>query len=234
MSSRAGDADASDGSAWDDSVPLDAAETLRMIHETQDRARAANEPDGRLLYALWGLAWLLGYGLLWFSSLRTGGTPASWAFVAFGLGLAGAMAVTTVHSIRRSSGTRGVSARSGAMFGWAWFLGFVAYGFVMGGLGRAGASDEVMALAANAVACLVVGLLYLGGGACFQDLRLYLLGVWILVVAGIATFTSLPLTYAVMALAGGGGFLLLAAVEQALLVRRRRLSDAGPATVSHG
>jgi hypothetical protein len=233
-----------------DEPTLDAAETLRLIRAQQDRAREATEPDTRLLCLAWGVAWLVGYLCLWTSALRTaddpgaqrltnsagqvvGGQPEPWAFWVFSGLIAAAVVFTIVHSVARTAGTRGVSARTGAMYGWSWMLGFVTLGFVLGGLARAGASSEVMALASNALACLVVGLLYLGGAAAFGDRGLFLLGLWILLVAAVATYAGLPLTYLVMALLGGGGFLVLAGVEHLLGVRRRRL-DGGGRTGSSG
>lgn len=208
-----------------DDDALAAAASLRLIREQQERARAGTEPDSRLLCAVWGLAWIVGYGLLWFSADRRGDIPAAWAFIAFGLCLVGAMVTTIVHSVSRTLGTRGTSTRTGNMYGFSWALGFAAYGVVIGGIAESGASDEVIAQAANALACMVVGLLYLGGGACFDSRGLYLLGVWILVVAAGATFAGLPETYLVMSLAGGGGFLVLALVEHLLLRRRRTVHE---------
>jgi len=218
---------------------LDPAESLRLIRDQQERARSATEPDTRLLCLAWGVAWLVGYLVLWTSALRTasdpdavrftagagwvvGAQPEPWAFWVFSGLIASAVVLTIVHSVSRTAGTRGVSARTGAMYGWAWMLGFVTYGFILGGLARAGASAEVMALASNALACLVVGLLYLGGAAAFGDRGLFLLGLWILLVAAVATYAGLPLTYLVMALLGGGGFLVMAGVEHLLGARRRR------------
>lgn len=211
-------------------APLDPAESLRLIREQQDRARSATEPDGRLLYLAWGIAWLVGYLTLWTSARQEdGGTqPASWAFAVFGGAIVSAVAFTIVHSVTRTAGTRGVSARTGMLYGWSWMLGFVTLGLVLGGLARAGASEDVMSLASNALACVVVGLLYLGGAAAFQDTRLFVLGVWVLLVAAVATFAGLPLTYLVMALLGGGGFLVMAGIEHLLRARRRRLADDGP------
>ncbi|MFF2831124.1 hypothetical protein ACFVSK_05130 [Cellulosimicrobium cellulans] len=218
---------------------LDVAETLRVIREQQAHARDAIEPDTRLLCLAWGLAWLVGYLCLWVSAVRVadgadvvrlrsgagqvvGAQPEPWAFWVFFSLIAAATVFTIVHSVSRTAGTRGVSARTGAMYGWSWMLGFVCYGFVLGGLARAGASTEVMALASNAFACIVVGLLYLGGAVAFDSRGLFVLGVWILVTAAGATFAGLPFTYLVMALAGGGGFLVMAGVEHVLRVRRRR------------
>lgn len=206
----------------DDVGPLDPAASLRVIHETQERARAASEPDARLLFALWGVAWLGGYLALWASARATGALPTGPAYAVFGVAILAAVVVTAVHSIRRTAGTRGLSARQGATYGWSWFLGFVAQAAIVGGLASAGAPPEVVALAANGIACVVVGLMYLAGAIAFDDRGLLVIGVWILVVAAGATLAGVPGTFLLMALAGGGGFLLMAAVEHAALHRRRR------------
>ncbi|WP_179950994.1 hypothetical protein [Xylanimonas oleitrophica] len=206
----------------DDERPLDPADTLRVIQEAQRRARAGSEPDARLLYATWGAAWLGGYLTLWAGTPTGGDLPAGWAFAVFTVAMATAVVVTVVHSVRRTAGTRGVSARVGTLYGWSWFLGFLAQFLIVAGLARAGAPPEAVALAANAIACLIVGLLYLAGAMLFDDRPLVLLGGWILLVAAAATMIGVPGTYLLMALAGGGGFLVMGAVEHARAVRARR------------
>ncbi|MCK0117285.1 hypothetical protein MWU57_09590 [Isoptericola sp. S6320L] len=213
---------------------FDPAESLRLIEESQQRARAATEPDGRLLYLVWGVAWLAGYLVLWTSARSADGAPGGVAFAVFFALLAAAITITVVHSGVRSAGTRGPSARVGMMYGWSWALGFVAYPFVISGIARAGASDEVIGLVANALACAVVGLLYLAGGTFFCDNRLYVLGLWILLTGGVATIAGMPATYLVMALAGGGGFLVMCGVESVLVARRRHRGRASGATTGVG
>jgi hypothetical protein len=198
-----------------------AADSLRLIREQQDRARAALEPDGRAIYGAWGVAWLVGYLVLWWSA-QGREQPEPWAYWVYAAALAAAVVVTMVTSISRAAGTRGVSARAGAMYGWSWLLGFLTFSAFLGGLARAGADGEVMGLASNGGACLVVGLLYLGGSVAFGDRNLFVLGAWILLVAAAATLAGLPLAYLVMAFAGGGGFLVMAVVEHLRLLRRRR------------
>ncbi|MEL7978278.1 hypothetical protein AAG589_20590 [Isoptericola sp. F-RaC21] len=209
----------------DDDPGLAAADSLRLIREQQDRARAALGPDGRALYGVWGVAWLAGYLVLW-SSVQGREQPEAWAFWVFAGAIAAAVVFTMVHTLSRTAGTRGVSARTGAMYGWSWMLGFLTFGVFLGGLARTGADTEVMALASNGGACLVVGLIYLGGATAFGERNLFVLGAWILLVAGAATLVGLPGTYLVMALAGGGGFLVMAAVEHPRVVRARRRAAA--------
>ena len=199
---------------------LSPAETLRMIRQQQEAARDATEPDGRLLFGVWGLAWLIGYLAMW-TSARDTGTPERWAGWVLAGCIVGAMAFTIVHSITRTAGTRGASARIGALYGWTWFLAFTTFGVLIGAMGDAGAPPEVMAIAANGFACLIVGLMYIAGGLLFDENRMSAVGAWMLVTAALAAFAGMPSTYLVMAVAGGGGFLAMVVVEQGIRARRR-------------
>src|SRR6187431_2745847 len=131
-----------------DAAP-DLADALAII--AAQRARADDtRPSGTLLFGIWGAAWLLGYGALWLTT-RDDGSPSALAVaVAITAGVV-ALVVTIVHVMHR---TRGV----------AWPIAFLAQSMIVGGLSQAGASGEVISLAANAIAALVVGLLYIAGG----------------------------------------------------------------------
>ena len=218
---------------------LDAAEGLRIIAAQTAKVRS-REPDSRAIFAAWGVAWLVGYLALYLTATGRVGQPrvldgvdqpTAWAFAVFGLSIIGAMAFTIVHSIRANAGIQGVSASFGAMYGWTWCLGFVGMSVMLGGLARAGAGAEVMALAANACACLLVGVLYMSGGAFWQDRPQYAIGVWIILVAAVAVFAGLPQTYLVMAVLGGGGFFVGTVLEH---LRRRRNPTAGAGLAAAG
>jgi hypothetical protein len=204
---------------------LDPAETLRLIRQHQEAARDATGPDGRLLFGAWGLAWVIGYLAMWTTARETG-SPEPWAGWVFACCIAGATAFTIVHSVTRTAGTRGASARIGALYGWTWFLAFTALGVVLGAMGEAGAPPEVMAIAANGFACVIVGLMYIAGGLLFEEIRMAAVGGWMLVAAVLAAFAGMPNTYLVMAVAGGGGFLAMAVVEQVFRSRRRSPGSA--------
>ncbi|MET0788742.1 MAG: hypothetical protein ABWY33_05805 [Cellulomonas sp.] len=207
-----------DGTAFDADAPEadaapEVADALAIIAE--QRARAADvRPSSAWLFGVWGAVWLIGYGALWLTA-RDDDTPSVAAGVIAVAGGVLAIVVTIVHITRRTRGIAGASARQGAMLGWAWAIGFLAQSMIVGGLGQAGASGEVIALAANAVAALVVGLLYLAGGTLWRSTAMYLLGGWIALVGAAATLAGLPGSYLLMAVAGGGGMLTAAAVEAA-------------------
>lgn len=187
----------------------DPAGALDIIRDQRRAVRDRAEPDSRILFLRWGGAWLLG-NLVLFATARVAAdhTPAGWSFAVYFTLLAVAVAVTIVHVVRRSVGVVGPSGKSGAMFGWSWTIGFVGVYLVMSGLDRAGADPEIINLGWSSLSCLLVGLLYLAGGAMWQSDVLYGLGAWLVLTGGAATLAGLPGSFLVMALAGGGGMLL--------------------------
>ncbi|WP_456843842.1 hypothetical protein [Cellulomonas sp. P5_C6] len=205
-------AESGGGAAGVDDAPA-LADALAIIAAQRTRAGDVR-PSSALLFGVWGAVWLVGYGAMWLTA-RDDDTPSVLAgAIAIGGGVL-ALVVTIVHITRRTRGIAGASARQGAMLGWAWAIGFLAQSMIVGGLAQAGASGEVIALAANAIAALVVGLLYLAGGILWRSTGMYVLGGWIALVGAAAAIAGLPGSYLVMAAAGGGGMLVLAAVEKA-------------------
>jgi len=214
----------------DDDAPLDPAASAALIAAQQARVAAETVVDGRLLFGAWGTAWLLGFGALWSAVgepplLRWPGSVAGPVFAAL---LVTAMAVTVVHVARRTAGVRGTSAVQGAMYGWAWFSGFVAVFALATALVRAGADDGVIRVAMTLVPALLVGALYMTGGAIWQDRTFFALGAWIVLVTVVAAFAGVPGMFAVMAVAGGGGMLVAALTEHA----RRHRRPVEPAAAS--
>jgi hypothetical protein len=194
--------------------PAAAAAILAGIERDRARAAAALEPDARLLYATWGAAWSVGFGLMfaarWPSSPVE--VPAGVAGAVFGLLLAAAVVVTAVHLGRTMSGLRGQSSSAGMMLGWAWLLGFGTFAALMAGAGRAGADEALLDLLWPTGSGLVVGLLYVATGAMWSDRVQFWLGAWILLSSGAGALAGVPGVYLVMSVAGGGGFLIAAAV----------------------
>ena len=186
-------------------APFDLAAASAIIDAQRDRVRTSTYADDRLIFGVWAVAWLLGYGVLgWLGRDDVAAIP-WWGWATFGVLIMAGVATTIVHSLRRMSGMAGVSRRTGQLYGWSWFVAFAAGQTLVGGLAGAGLPDEAVALAANGVSALIVAILYMAGGALWQDRAQFALGVWMAVVAAVATLVGLPWTFAVMALAGGGG-----------------------------
>lgn len=194
-------------------TPLDPAAALALVAAQRRAVRRVIEPDNRLLFGAWGVAWLVGHLLLFVSRDAPGTRPAAWAFVCFAVLVVGAIALTIVHTVSRGQGVTGRDITAGVLYGWAWTIGFVALTLIMIGLQRAGLDGELLSQAWFAMPSLLVGVLYLAGGAMWLARELYALGVWILLVGGAATVVGFPGTYLVLAFAGGGGFLAMALIE---------------------
>lgn len=204
-----------------DDTALDPAASVALIAEQRAKVQAATDVDGRLLFGVWGVAWLIGFWLQW---AAWGDDPLihlsyGAALAVFGMLLITAMVVTTVHIARRSAGIRGTTSTQGAMYGWAWFFAFAGIGVLGHALDSAGASAEVVSMAMTASSTLLVGVLYMAGGALWRVRIQFVLGAWICLVTIVATLVGTPNMLLVMALAGGGGMLVAGVVEA---VRRGR------------
>lgn len=205
-------------------------QTLALIDRQRERVDAELGVDPTRLYTAWGTAWLVGFGSLYGTS---GTDPLLDASHGAALGLFFALqfaatVVTVVHIARTTRGVRGVSATSGAMYGWSWLLGFATLPVVISSVEELGAPPLALDLLWTALPGILVGVLYMIGGALWQDRTQFALGAWILASTTLGTAAGLPAAYLVMSLAGGGGF-LFAAVW--LAARRRpghRAAGAGP------
>lgn len=208
-----------DAGTLDDDAPPDPRAGLAIVAAQQRRVRDS-DVDERILFGVWGLAWLVGHGVQWRTALES---PTRTASGQGGAVLAAAavvaLVVTLVHVARATHGMAGTSRQVGAMFGWAWSIGFLGQGLVVAGVVQAGADPVVIAIVANGAACLVTGLLYMAGGAIWQEPAMYTIGAWMIATGGASSLVPMPGGYLVMALAGGGGLLVAAGLA---VLRRRR------------
>ncbi|WP_199424785.1 hypothetical protein [Actinotalea solisilvae] len=216
----------------DDDVPLDPAAGAAILAEQRARVRSATDVDGRVLFGAWGVAWVLGFGALWLAASRDD-PPFSYgvALVVFAALLVAAMAVTGWHLAARTAGVHGASAVQGAMYGWTWFVAFAGIFALSVALGRAGASPAVVTTVMTLVPALVVGAMYMAGGAIWGDRPQFVLGAVIGVVTVVAAFVGLPHMLGVMAAVGGGGMLAAAGVVH---VRRRAVRARGALGLAGG
>jgi hypothetical protein len=201
-----------DGARVDEDEPMSAGESLALIERQQQEVRRRLGVNVALFYGPWGTAYLLGFGAVFLTyptalPLRLPGPVA--AAIVGGL-FVGAMVVSVVAGTRSGRGVRGPSRVVGAMYGWSWTLGFGAVVAVNSGVSRLGLPEEAETLLWSGSSLLLVGVLYLAGGAIWQDRFQYGLGVWMLVTAAGSVWAGVPGNYAVLSLAGGGGLLLTA------------------------
>jgi hypothetical protein len=195
----------------DDGQGLPPAETLALIAQQQERVRRALRPGAVAVPAMWGVAWLVGFGVCYLAAIGTG-LP-TWVAVVVTVALfAVAIALPVIQSARAGRGVTGPSQQVAAMYGASWGLAFGALTAINAALSdQAHLSGHAVTLLWSGTSLVVVGLLYLTGGALWREPVQYALGVWMLVVGAGSVFAGVPGNFLVLALAGGGGFLAMAA-----------------------
>lgn len=207
----------------DDLSGFDPMQALRVADEQARRVRASLDVRLHEQFAVWGLAWLVGLGLMWLE-IRTQSPyagPTARSGVPFGVLLLIAGAFTGLRIRQATVGLGGADEDwRGAMTGLGWGLGFLGYFGLSGALARAGAEPAILGIVGVVVPLLVVGLNYIFGAAVWGARPMGALGAWMLVLAAAAGFTG-PVTATLLgAVLGGGAFLVAAA--WLWLGRRRR------------
>ncbi|WP_316573784.1 ABC transporter permease [Nocardia canadensis] len=135
-------------------------------------------------------------------------------------GLLIAMVITSVVTMRAQRGVTGADAVVGQLLAASWLVGFGALFFVITALSSALARDDLKMLLWPTGSGLIVGLLYLAGGAAYRDVLQYALGAWLALTSTAALLLDGASPYWVLAVAGGGSYLLAAAIEP----RRRAMA----------
>ena len=193
-------------------LPLDPVEMLAIADDSQRTAIARLTPDDRLLYLVWGVAWLVAFLVRWATSGDDPLVDAPTAGgVIYGVALATGAAITGIHIHRRVRGIGGATARAGQRWGATWMCAFGAYPFILGGIDRAHGSDALIGVVAPVLAVFIVGLMYMVGGALWDDSIGFVTGGWTIAMAATAAIVGANGHLVVLGLGGGGGFVVAAA-----------------------
>lgn len=197
---------------------LDPRTAMSLADETAAKTAQAIFPHTPVLYFIWGTAWLVGYGAL--HGGRHGWLPltSTTALIVLFIMLAVAMVVTTVLVVRSTAGIRGASSVQGAIYGWTWALAFVVVGLLSGTVADSIAAEDLRGMLINSIAILVVGMMYMLGGALWRDIPMTVMGIWFLVVDVVAMALGREQYLLVFLTLGVLGFYAGAVVE---LIRSR-------------
>lgn len=204
----------------DEDAPLTPEASLQLIAEQRRTAHRRLDVDPVVLFGPWGVAWLLGYGLLF---LRYGpddrellAMPAWLPFVVLAILLGAAGVVTAVAIARATRGVAGASAERGTMYVWSWFVAFTGYGMITPRFEDVLPADE-FGLLMSALPVFITGILYMGGGAIWLDRDQFRLGVWLSAV-NVAGVLAGPGWHSLVVAVLGGGAMTVAAIA----IRRAR------------
>lgn len=186
-------------------TPDEAAEMLRMMDATRRTTSRSFVRAWVWVLVVWAAAWAIGFGSLWMAR-GIGGVdliPTTVAWSIYGVSILAAVAWSIVAGIRSArSGIRGRSQLQGALYGWSWTISMVGAWAVLMGFQRAGLSAELANLVYPAVFILVVGILYLAGGALWRSPVQYALGIVMIAVVAGATLMGAPWHFLIYATVG--------------------------------
>jgi hypothetical protein len=201
----------------DDETPLDdPAESLRLIRAEQANLARTLIPDPRLMYWPWGVAWLIGFGLI-FLRFAPGGRvlvdmPAwlpSTVLIALLL-LAGVVAGITGGRAGRH--VAGPSSRQGLLYGLTWTIAFTGMSFVFAQFTDVLPDDRQSLLWGGGMVALT-GALHMAGGAMWNDRNLFVLGAWTSVVNVVGILFGVGWHPLIVAILAGGGMLVLGQLQ---------------------
>ncbi len=195
-----------------DESELSPEAALGLIASERRRALRSLQPDTAVILGVWGVAWLVGFGVTWLASSGwLGRALPPWIAGATIVTLSAAATLVTFGQVlARGRGVHGPSRGTSSLYGWSWLLAMVCLCLLDLALEHQGLPAHLAPLLWTGSTLLVVGLLYLAGGMIWADLLLYGLGAWVLVTGAGSVALGVPANFAVLSLAGGGGFLVAA------------------------
>lgn len=208
----------------EDDRALSPAEMLALAEEQKRSVQGQTASFVPGLMLVWGVVWLLGFGALWLvDGVDTDFSLPMAVAVCAGL-LAIAVTVSIILSIRSGRGRRGdaASAFSGTVYGATWIIGIMAIVVLGQGLFANGMHRDLGHVFYPVSFVLCTGIMFVVGSAIWKAVPMLVIGLWLVVVALIATFVGHPTHYLVLAIGGGAGFLVLALVSAVYMSRLRR------------
>ncbi|WP_404291123.1 hypothetical protein [Glutamicibacter arilaitensis] len=189
---------------------VDPARILQDIEANARQTREAMSPDQRLLFSIWGTAWVIAF-LAVFFTLAPLGAPMLSNVLGIGIAVLAfvlAIVFSAVHSAKRAIGTKGPSMLEGAIYGNTFTLGMIFAGLLGWRLHVSGLDAMGLVTFALAALCLVVGVLVVAGSLIWNDRTQLIFGAWILVVGLLSL--AVPAPYNLLAgVLGGLGLIVL-------------------------
>ena len=192
-------------------------EAAAVVRDAHARARRERVICAPLVYAAWGLVWLLGYGGMWLSVRGQhpysgpSGVSIAAVFVLAGI------AITTVLAIasKAVAGIDGQSVRHRRVLVMTWAVGYLAL-LIVGPAISSSVSTRTLAFISFAGPVLLAGLVYILAAALGRYRPAFALGAWLVIIGTSCAWLAPATILATCALAGGGAFLLMAAIETGL------------------
>ncbi len=197
-------------------------EAAAVVQDARARARKELVISAPLVYAAWGLVWLIGYGAMWLSVRGQhpysgpSGVSIAAVFVLAGFAAATVLAIAS----KAVAGIDGQSVRYRRIILATWATGYLILLIVQAAISGS-VSTRTLAFVGFAGPLLLAGLTYILASTLGRNRPAFALGGW-LVLVGASCASLAPATIlATCALAGGGAFLLIAVIETSLRAHDR-------------
>ena len=201
---------------------MSAQEAAAVVQDARVRARRELVISAPLVYAAWGLVWLLGYGAMWLSVRGQhpysgpSGVSIAVVFVLAGFAVAAVLVIVS----RAAAGIDGQSVRYRRIILAAWATGYLILLIVQAAI-ISSVSTRTYAFVAFAGPLLLAGLTYILASALGRNRTAFVLGVWLMIAGASCAWQAPAAILATCALAGGGAFLLAAVIETGLRAHAR-------------
>ena len=199
-----------------DDEPLSPEASLALIVEEQEAARRRLDVDPAIFLIPWGLAWLVGYGLLF---LRYGpnervlvSMPEWLPLVTLYALLVAAGVFSGVIGYRASHGVAGESAERGVMYGWSWAVAFAGFGVISSRF-EPHLAEAQFGLLMGSLPVFITAILYMSGGAVWRDHHQFGFGIWLRVINAAGVWAGPGWHSLAVSVLGGGGMLASAALR---------------------
>lgn len=201
---------------------LDPAQMLALLERQQREYAFSYVRPVVWLYSIWGVAWLVGFVLLWLG-WSVEWMPLPVAGSVFAVLIIASIVTSAIVGTRIGRGIQGASNFSGAVYGTSWSLLGMALAALGMGLISQGMSPELASVYFPSAYALMAGIMYLFGAALWNERGQLEVGIALLLLGSIAAFVPAPHNNLAMAL--GGVVFLMAALRVVAKMRRLRRAD---------
>jgi uncharacterized membrane protein YsdA (DUF1294 family) len=212
-----------DGADVSEAADMDAQGAAAIIQEARERAQHEFGISHPVVYATWGLLYLIAYGAIWLSvrGQHPYQAPTTPAIVTVYLAVAVAVVVMLVVMNRAVAGVGGRSAQQRRIAYLTLIIGWLGVLLMEAALRHAGASEGVIGVFGATGPILLAGLVVAASSAVRLDWTPFGLGIWLIAVAALSGFAGPAAVWAIGGLATGLPLLLVAAIA-AIAERRSR------------
>ncbi len=184
------------------------------------RTRQLLELHGILL--LWGVLWLLQFGVLWFAQTTNVISYVSALCLAGATTISGVLA-TVIISRRQNRALSGTEHDSNDRLLWGWLAAIASVYICVTALHIVGVHTETIYLfMLPLLVCVIIGLVLLLSGLLLHYTPTILVGSWLLLLGAIVIFMDVPTNLGFLAFVGGGAMIIAAGVQRYLLKRNAR------------